>query len=62
MMAGGVLCVDGALCKIIRVGCGFYTIRFADSDVGIKVKGHRLFANKEEAEESLPKKETHKLL
>lgn len=43
--------------KILKVGGGFYTIRFADSDGGIKVKEHRLFATKEDAEVSLPKKD-----
>lgn len=42
--------------NILKVGGGFYTIRFADSDGGIKIKGHRLFATKEDAEASLPKK------
>ena len=42
--------------RILKFGGGFYTIRFADSDGGIKVKEHRLFASKEEAEESLPRK------
>lgn len=42
--------------KILNVGGGFYTIRFLDGNGGIKVKEHRLFATKEEAEASLPKK------
>ena len=42
--------------RILKVGGGFYTIRFMDSDDGIKVKEHRLFASKEEAEKSLTKK------
>ena len=44
--------------RILKFGGGFYTIRFADSDGGIKVKEHRLFSTKEEAEESLPRKKT----
>lgn len=44
--------------KVLKVGGGFYTIRFTDSDGGIKVKEHRLFATREDAEASLPKKET----
>ena len=42
--------------KILKLGGGCYTISFADSDGGIKVKEHWLFATKEEAEKSLPKK------
>ena len=42
--------------KILKVGGGFYTIRSLDGNGGIKVKEHRLFATKEEAEASLPKK------
>lgn len=44
--------------KIVGVGGGFYTIRFLDGNGGIKVKGHRLFDTKKEAEASLPKKKT----
>lgn len=44
--------------RILKFGGGFYTIRFADSDGGIKVKEHRLFATKEAAEDSMPKKKT----
>ena len=32
---------------------GIYLIKFKDSGGGIKVKGHRLFATKEEAEDFL---------
>ena len=34
---------------------GLYTIKFLDSRGGIKVKEHRLFATKEEAEKSMRK-------
>lgn len=42
--------------KILKVGGGFYTIRFTDSGGGIKVKEHRLFTTKEDAEASLKKR------
>lgn len=35
---------------------GMYLLRFKDSGGGIKLKEHRLFATKEEAEASLPKR------
>lgn len=44
--------------RVLKFGGGFYTIRFADSDGGIKVKEHRLFSTKEETEESLLRKKT----
>ena len=37
---------------------GMYLLRFKDSDGGIKLKEHRLFATKEEAEASIPGKKT----
>ncbi len=45
---------------IVNVNGGLYLIRFKDTGGGIKVKGHRLFTSKEEAEKSIgimPKKE-----
>ena len=40
--------------RIIKSSGGVYLIRFTDSDGGIKVKEHRLFAIKEEAESNIP--------
>ena len=34
---------------------GIYLIKFKDNGGGIKLKEHRLFASKEEAEASIPK-------
>ena len=34
---------------------GMYLLKFKDSDGGIKLKEHRLFATKEDAEASIPK-------
>ena len=42
--------------RILKFGGGFYTIRFADSDGGIKVKEHLLFSTKEEEEKRVHRK------
>ena len=39
---------------IVRHSGGLYLIRFNDTGGGIQVKEHRLFATREEAEQSLP--------
>lgn len=44
--------------KILKIAGGFATLRFSDSDGGIKLRESRLFPNKEAAEASLPKKTT----
>lgn len=44
--------------KVLKVTGGFATLRFMDSDGGIKLRESRLFPTKEEAEASLPKKTT----
>lgn len=41
--------------EILSTAGGLYLIRFLDSGGGIKVKEHRLFATKEEAERSIRK-------
>ena len=41
--------------EIIRFSGGLYTVRFTDSKGGIKIRGNRLLASKEEAEAMLPK-------
>lgn len=41
-----ILCIDGDFC----------TLRFTDSDGGIKIRSSRLFPTKEAAEATLPKK------
>lgn len=43
--------------RIIKCSGGMYLIRFTDSDGEIKVKEHRLFTIKEEAELSIPHEE-----
>ena len=40
---------------IVKFAGGLYTIRFADSNGGIKVRESRLFPTKEDAQASLPK-------
>lgn len=40
---------------IVKYAGGFYTIRFKDSGGGIKVREHRLYASKEEAESAIEK-------
>ena len=40
---------------IVKYSGGFYTIRFNDSGGGIKVREHRLYASKEEAENAIEK-------
>ncbi len=42
--------------KVLKVAGGFATLRFMDSDGGIKLRESRLFPTKEDAEASLPKK------
>ncbi len=44
--------------KVMKVTGGFATLRFMDSDGGIKLRESRLFPTKEGAEASLPKKTT----
>ena len=44
--------------KVLKVASGFATLRFMDSDGGIKLRESRLFPTKEDAEASLPKKTT----
>ena len=44
--------------KVLKVTGGFATLRFTDSDGGIKLRESRLFLTKEDAEASLPKKPT----
>ena len=39
-------------CTVIRVSAGMYFIRFENGG-GIQIKGHRLFASKEDAENSV---------
>ena len=42
--------------KVLKIAGGFATLRFTDSDGGIKLRESRLFPTKEAAEDSLPKK------
>ena len=44
--------------KVLKIAGGFATLRFTDSDGGIKLRESRLFPTKEAAEASLPKKTT----
>ena len=41
--------------KIVKIAGGLVTLRFADSNGGVKLRESRLFPTKEEAEASLPK-------
>lgn len=41
--------------KVLSTAGGLYLIQFLDTGGGIKVKEHRLFATKEEAERSIRK-------
>ena len=41
---------------VIKFAGGLYTIRFKDSNGGIKVRENRLFRAKEDAEASIPSK------
>lgn len=43
--------------QIRKYSAGIYLIRFMDGSGGIRVKVHRLFTTKEEADSSVPKKE-----
>ena len=45
--------------QILNTAGGMYLIKFAEGG-GIRVKEHRLFSTKEEAEATLPKKEPPK--
>ena len=40
--------------QVRSCGGGMYTVKFTDSEGGIRVKEHRLFATREDAEKSLP--------
>ncbi len=42
--------------KVLKIASGFVTLRFVDSDGGIKLRESRLFSTKEAAEASLSKK------
>ena len=42
--------------RVLKVTGGFATLRFTDSDGGIKLRESRLFPTQEDAEASLPKK------
>ena len=44
--------------KVLKIAGGFATLRFADSDGGIKLRESRLYPTEEAAEASLPKKTT----
>ena len=44
--------------QILSIDGDFYTLRFTDSDGGIKVRGSRLFPTKEAAEATVPNKKT----
>ena len=44
--------------RVLKIAGGFATLRFVDSDGGIKLRESRLFPTKESAEASLPKKMT----
>lgn len=46
--------------RILKIAGGFATLRFSDSDGGIKLRESRLFSTKEAAEASLPKKKTQR--
>lgn len=39
--------------KIINTSNGFYTIRFLDTFGGIRIRGSKIFATKEEAEQHI---------
>ena len=41
--------------KIVRCSGGMFLVKFPDTGGGIKVKRHRLFATREEAESSIAK-------
>ena len=42
--------------KILKFSCGFYTIRYTEQPTGIKVREHRLYAVRDDAEMSMTKK------
>jgi len=44
--------------SVLKVSGGFYTIRFVDSRGGMRVRENRLFPTREEAEASMPPKES----
>ena len=45
---------------IVKVAAGFATVRFADTDGGIRVRENRLFSTREYAEACLPKEQPKK--
>lgn len=47
--------------KIVRCSGGMFLVKFSDTGGGIQVKRHRLFAAKEEAENSIVKPEKKKI-
>ena len=47
--------------KIVRCSGGMFLVKFSDTGGGIQVKRHRLFATKEEAENSIVKPEKKKI-
>ena len=46
--------------RIIRCSGGIFLVKFTDTDGGIQVKRHRLFATREEAENSITKQKEKK--
>ena len=46
--------------KIVRCSGGIFLVKFLDTGGGIQVKRHRLFATREEAENSIAKPENKK--
>lgn len=48
--------------KIIRCSGGIFLVKFPDTGGGIQVKRHRLFATREEAENSIVKPEKKKIV
>lgn len=47
--------------RIIRCSGGIFLVKFADTGGGIQVKRHRLFATREEAENSIVKRKEKKV-
>lgn len=47
--------------KIVRCSGGIFLVKFPDTGGGIQVKRHRLFATREEAENSIEKPEKKKV-
>lgn len=48
--------------KIVRCSGGMFLVKFSDTGGGIQVKRHRLFATREEAENSIVKPEKKKIV